>query len=85
MKYKLDYELEFISKQKAPRNISFYPLANLFLGLWSLKSDDNVEVIEFTIDGYKNGKINNYLIQPWLLPVIVQVDNRRFINVNRQR
>ncbi|MDE6593387.1 MAG: alpha/beta hydrolase [Oscillospiraceae bacterium] len=74
-KYKIDSELKWLAKQKAPSNIYLYPIVNIAMKLSVCKSDDRVIVKKYITPGYENGKLSTLVIEPrecsGILPCII--------------
>ena len=84
LKYSINKELLEITKQKAPSNIKLYPLISFAMKyMFKCKTDDDVDVLQYEIAGYRDAKIKTYVIEPKgckeILPCIVYFHGGGFI------
>lgn len=64
MKYYLNKELSKMGRKKAPSKIFLYPVVNIFLQMYTCKSDDDVFVKKCYIPGYGGANLKTFLIEP---------------------
>ena len=63
-KYQLDKDLKFLENQALFPCIYVYPLVNLFIGMITCKSDENVSVRKVKTPGYNGQKLTTLIIEP---------------------
>ena len=60
MKYYLNKELSKMGRKKAPSKIFLYPVVNIFLQMYTCKSDDDVFVKKCYIPGYGGANLKTF-------------------------